>query len=854
MYCDKFRPIRFIACLMLCSSFNCIAAAQELSGESSTQTPAIVVGTIDSAPQRQSQPLLDELGDPLPEGALLRLGTVRFRHPSNVVDIALSPDDKTIVSVGRELIAWDTETGKEKWRAGAIAHGINLPGAAYGVRPLVFSTDGEHLWTVGRGSRLNRWDVKTGRVESIAVGAGDGADRRPNVLQGRAIARPADRGSQSIDVSPDGEKLAVGDSGGVVVMNLQGETLYAIENRPEKPVEVDAMNNDRLLFGGDYASGQFSPDGTLLAVVRSQSPEEVLLVDAASGKEIRSIALTARLVRLAFSPDGKRLAATERNNSVRAYEVATGKELWSHTFPLKNQFENYTSAIVFNPAGDLVAAACTDNIIYLFNAEEGQLAGRLTGHTWYPWALAFASDGATLFSSGWDGPIRRWDMATLKQRSLPVGVRATGMVAVSPDETLLVYADDAGTVRLVNAESGKEQQRFAFPESHASQAAFSADGSQLAIGGETGDKVFVAVHELPSSKLLHRWEWPKGRDSHSSVEAIAFSPDGERLAAAVFRQSQILLWNLRTAEEVARLVHDEVYGMAFRPDGSELVTVGWDAKIRGWSPQDGALTQTIDVAERVKADGDFRMYAVSFAPVGNALATAHMNGEVWVWNANDMTRRRRFGLRGNFSYGALSFSPDGLWIATGISSGRVSLWDAYSGEEAWSRSHQDHIYNVAFRKGSSQVVSGGDDGVCYLWQVNSQGPPLAEFDGEQLWQEFAGDSGKIACQAMAHLVAHPQEAIPLLRDKIGDVESLLDPTETEEATIQQTVRTRQLKALLIDKDPRIERRAAYHRAVAVLSQIGTPAAIEILDGLANANRGEASELAAHFRNIAVDSN
>ena len=93
-----------------------------------------------------------------------------------------------------------------------------------------------------------------------------------------------------------------------------------------------------------------------------------------------------------------------------------------------------------------------------------------------------------------------------------------------------------------------------------------------------------------------------------------------------------------------------------------------------------------------------------------------------------------------------------------------------------------------------------------------------------------------------------------MRDKIGDVESLLDPTETEEATIQQTVRTRQLKALLIDKDPRIERRTAYHRAVAVLSQIGTPAAIEILDGLANANRGEASELAAHFRNIAVDSN
>jgi hypothetical protein len=68
----------------------------------------------------------DDSDDPLPKGALLRLGSLRFRHPSNVHELALSPDEKTVVTIGEELIAWDAATGKERWRADLRTYGIDV--------------------------------------------------------------------------------------------------------------------------------------------------------------------------------------------------------------------------------------------------------------------------------------------------------------------------------------------------------------------------------------------------------------------------------------------------------------------------------------------------------------------------------------------------------------------------------------------------------------------------------------------------------------------------------------------------------------------------------------------------------
>ena len=127
---------------------------------------------------------------------------------------------------------------------------------------------------------------------------------------------PRSGADRSLDIAPDGRKLAFGSITGVVVCDRRGKALYTIANKaPVGPIRFD--NDDRLGFSGAYSLARFSPDGKILATVTSDRPEEVRLYEAETGRELRKIALTSRLVRMAFSPAGK-AAGHDRARQCRA--------------------------------------------------------------------------------------------------------------------------------------------------------------------------------------------------------------------------------------------------------------------------------------------------------------------------------------------------------------------------------------------------------------------------------------------------------------------------------------------------------------------------------------------------------
>ena len=774
------------------------------------------------------QPATDALGDPLPAHARLRLGTQRFRPPSSVAELALAPDETTIVSMGDEVIAWDAATGKERWRAELRELGLDPPGAAYGVRALAFSRDGSRFYTPGRLNDVVIWETSTGRRQVLTVVAPDGLAGAPHRL-----ADLAQGAGRSVDITPDGRKLALGRSSGLIVCDLQGKGLYAVANAvPDDLPKVDSK--DRLTFSGHYTLGRFSPEGKRLAVVKSDRPEEIRLYESETGRELRTVALASRLVRLAFSPDGKQIATTERDSAVRLYDVETGNRAWSHVVPLTDPYENYTSAVSFSPDGKILAAGATDNRIYLINPSTGDDVAQLAGHAWYPWALAFSSDSKVLYSSGWDPAIRRWDLAARKQLPLPTGVRATDVVTASPDGKMLAYEDDSGAIRVVDAGNAKERHTFALPGTYYSQLIFSPDSQQLAGGGTSGDQVSVVVWDVASEKPLHRWDWPKGRDPHSTVESLCFTPDGSRLAAAVFRQSAAYVWNLTAGQQVARLAHNQIYGLSFSPDGKTLATAGWDSIIRFWEPDTGKMVREFKVADHADGKGnDLRMYTVCYAPEGGVIATAHLDGTVRIWQVDEMLLRRQFHVKGRFLYGAMSFSPDGLWLATGAMDGSVELWDPLSAKSVWNGGrHQSYVYTVGFGRDAFSLVSGGSDGVCYLWDLR---PPAKQPDNDpaRLWRDVAGEDGPAAYRAMSALTGMPDRAVAMLAEKLRPVKTVMDLDRVSEGESPKEIqRRRRMKTLLADKDPTFALTAVVRRAISLLAQLDTPEATELLKTLA----------------------
>jgi RNA polymerase sigma factor (sigma-70 family) len=287
-------------------------------------------------------------------------------------------------------------------------------------------------------------------------------------------------------LSPDGKALATGGNDAVVKL-WDVATAKAVTTFPAKE-------------GTGRASAlAFSPDGRTLAAGSPLAPRTVLW-DTAAGTE--RLTLPAEATALAFSPDGKRLA-TGHFTAIRLWDVATGKEL-----------------------------------------------GALRGHACHVHALAFLPDGQTLVSGAGNdypvrgrinGEIRLWDLTTRRAQVLLESRDTTGRIhglAVSRDGRRLASAGwDSASVRLWDLSTGKEVAALRPPPSgypSSSSVVFSPDGKTLAAPWRPPQN--APAEDAAAGVLL--WDL---RTSHAptllrgrgpGVTSIAFSRDGETLVAA----------------------------------------------------------------------------------------------------------------------------------------------------------------------------------------------------------------------------------------------------------------------------------------------------------------------------------
>ena len=157
----------------------------------------------------------------------------------------------------------------------------------------------------------------------------------------------------------------------------------------------------------------FSPDGTLLATVSTD--ETVRLWNVASGKQHGQplTGHTNAVQDVAFSPDGRLLATVSTDETVRLWDVASGKQ---HGQPLTGH-TNAVQDVAFSPDGKLIASAGEDGTARLWEVDNGRRFGPpLTGHTgvgpqpYGPlWGVAFSPDGKLLATAGGDGTARLWN-------------------------------------------------------------------------------------------------------------------------------------------------------------------------------------------------------------------------------------------------------------------------------------------------------------------------------------------------------------------------------------------------------------------------------------------------------------
>jgi RNA polymerase sigma factor (sigma-70 family) len=686
--------------------------------------PTQAVGVPDRpVPEAGAADRVDLHGDPLPEGAVARLGTWAFRHGTMVWDASLTflPDGKRLVSAGGGWVRrWDLATGQadvnlgDGWRNG-------MPGTT------LVTADGKlaHIGTNialpggGRGWECTEHDLETGKERTCRIEFPRNS-RDPHGLP------PF--------LSPDGKTFAE--------LNYYGKlTLWNAAD--------GTVTHQLAPQGGRYTALAFLPDGK--SVLVGDDTHTFRAFDLAIGKERRSFGLLEGdvVARMAVSPDGKWLVTIggkkgqlrdflPHDRFLRLWDLAEGKEV--RTLPITER--SWVKSLVFAPDSRALLVGLIDqrrdgrDCVYSWDIASGKPGRAWTDEPAIGTTLAISPDGKVLATINDSGVIRFWDVRTGKERH-PRAASPCGLLAVGfgPDGKTVLTAGADRVVRAWDARTGRPRGR-PVPLEKGTPLTFWSRPRPLAgciVRSEKG-KVFSRLYDPRTGRLL--------------LEQPGFSPvlsaDGRLLATVGHDRRTIRIGDVRTGTVIRTLTPPQEkgrfgvtgsYPRGFTLDGRSLVVLGegnlsvWDVESgkrqTSWSLLEKGVLQRPSEGKRLHWE---RVEAFAVSPDGSKVALSLVKdhpdkdnprgwfGRVVLLETATGKPLHQTDLDDETCH-ALAFSPDGRRLAGG---GRwtVRVWDVATGKEVGHfEGHRGQVTAVAFSPDGRRLASASEDSTALVWEL-----------------------------------------------------------------------------------------------------------------------------------------
>ncbi len=668
------------------------------------------------APVRPPAPT-DLAGDPLPDGALARLGTTRFLHESHVNHVTYSPDGATLASFDGAVHLWDPATGRERRRIETGAF------RGLGRAPFAYAPDGRLLAIPG-DSRTGLYDATTGRQV------------RP--LEGEWP-------TECHAFSPDGRLLAggirSGEKAGITLWDVASGRVIRRMGGPSWGTMAVAFPREGHVL---ISCVSWSPELARRAR-RIPQPEEsaIILWEVATGEEIRRIGLgKMRIDQAVLTADGKTLATTTTDPSIRLWDLATGRELrrfgGGDVDPAHFAFSPDGTRLAFTENRDnftdIAKLPPVTTPIHLWDTA----TGRELRHweTEYPSHVCFAPDGKTLASGG--QVIRLWDVSTGREIRPQTGHHSEiEDAAFTPDGRSILTVGHDRTIRFWEPATGKAIRQLEGNDSDLRCAGLSADGKTLAAGGGFQP---TRLWDVASGREVRRFQIP-GKIDDRYVECADLSPDGKTLATSL--HNGVMFWDTATGARRAGAVQFRipftnvsalVKALRFAPDGQSVATIGGDW-VRIWNVATATETRLITMpnvpprppgGRRWPTLDDVTSAAhLAFSPDGKILAvSSQRDGQICLLDSASGQELGRLDGRTGYRTKAFAFSPDGRILATGIETGKmigrelsIRLWDVAARREIGRvPAHRADITALAFSPDGRRLVSAS--GVTALvWDV-----------------------------------------------------------------------------------------------------------------------------------------